>query len=285
MIEKAPAKLTLTLRVLDKREDGFNNLSALTVFLPDIFDSLHLNSSGDFEIASEHIAMSADDTNLVVRAFQLFSTHAKVVELALDVDSCGFVLDKHIPIAAGLGGGSADAAATLRLLNRHFNNVLTDQDLHDIAAWLGSDIPGCLNSKALWMKGRGEIVEPVKNFEAKDKQVLAITPNIFCPTPLIYKRYEQMGRPTDVGTSIDGLSDHTDNIHNDLSIAAYDLFPNLLEFKSHVESITDLQFNLAGSGSTIFAISESDRIESAIARAKKALDQDDIRLIDTSSIV
>ena len=113
MIETAPAKLNLSLRILDEREDGFNNLEALTVFLPEISDSLTITNSGDFEIRSETVSMSADETNLVVRAMRLFSSHEKAVESGFNFEECGLLLDKIIPIAAGLGGGSADAAATV----------------------------------------------------------------------------------------------------------------------------------------------------------------------------
>lgn len=160
--------------MLDKREDGFNNLEALTVFLPEVFDILNLNMSRDFKkVKSESIAMSADDTNLVVRAFQLFSSHSKVVGRNLDIGNCGFVLEKHIPIAAGLGGGSADAAATLRLLNRKFGSILNEDELHEMAAWLGSDIPGCLRSKALWMEGRGDVIKEISDFDAVGMKVLS----------------------------------------------------------------------------------------------------------------
>lgn len=285
MKEIAPAKLTLTLRMLDKREDGFNELSALTVFLPEISDGLTLNSSGNFEIQSENIAMSPDDSNLVVRAFQLFSSHSKVIDCGVDISNLGFVLEKHIPIAAGLGGGSADAAGTLRILNEKCGFVLNNNELVEIATWLGSDIPGCIYSKALWMEGRGEIVEPINDFDTGDQRVLAITPNIFCLTPLVYKKYEQMGRPTDVGVEVKSFSRYTANLHNDLALAAFEQFPNLVEFKDNIQSITGLKFFLAGSGSTLFTIGDPELISESKRRIENEISLEDIRLLATSSIV
>lgn len=285
----APAKLNLTLRMLDKREDGYSNLNSLTVFLPELFDVLKIvdkpNPGLSLNNESKHL-VEADENNLIVKAFEKYSKHERIAELFPEVKDLHIELTKNLPITAGIGGGSADCAATLNLLNMYCDNELTVTELLWLAEELGSDVPACIYSQALWMKGRGEIVEPLDELYLPDIKVLVVTPNIECSTPRIYNHYHEMGRPTDVGIDAPAeMVEYCENLHNDLALSAFDLFEDLVEFKSAIESETGLQFMLAGSGSTLYTISDAESIENnKVAISQSSLSRN-TRLIASSEII
>lgn len=268
--ENAFAKLNITLRVKELREDGFNNIEAITLFCKDFVDILtveHQINKGDELLTLNHKSTTdkdliLDDTNLILRAYNIFNSELE--KKSIEPEPFIFEIEKHIPSRAGLGGGSADCAATLRILNSFYSNIFTINELIAMASILGSDIAGCVHSKALTMTGRGE---KVKVFESDlnfldEFQVLAITPNIFCSTPQVYQHYDDIHRPTHAGiSSPEGFGLLSDNFHNDLEIAALDLDSELREFKEHIESLTNKKFMLAGSGSSIFVILKTQEAE------------------------
>lgn len=291
----APAKLTLTLRMLDKRDDGFNNLEALTVFLPDVADVL---STRDISDGQSRLTVSqADgspsevvngDTNLVNQAWKLYSEHERVVLIDVDLSQVGFDLVKTIPVQAGLGGGSVDAAATLNILNQMCGEPLTITELGWLAEELGSDVPACMYSQALWMRGRGERVDPLDEPDeiAENLHVVVITPTISCSTPAIFTRYEEMGRPVDEGIpSPTSLQSITPTLHNDLALAAYDAFPVLTDFKNEVEQLTNLPFMLAGSGSSLFSVVDSAQAQETLIAITGGIEAGRLRLAMTSSVI
>jgi 4-diphosphocytidyl-2-C-methyl-D-erythritol kinase len=283
----APAKLTLTLRMLDKRDDGFNNLEALTVFLPNVSDIV-VASEGTHDFVL--MGPAADDslmqheTNLVVRARNLFEQHERIADLHDELLTTSLELAKSIPIAAGLGGGSADAAATLHVLNRICGDQLTLTELGWLAEELGSDVPACIYSQALWMKGRGEVVDPLDEFP-EGLHVLVVTPHIECSTPAVYKRYEEMGRPVDEGIEAPADIAHlTKTLHNDLALAAYDLSPELVDIKETLEKETSARFMLAGSGSTLFCVGDKEYVSRSQQKISE-LGMSGLRLCATSELV
>lgn len=155
--ENAYAKINLFLKVKDKRADGFHNiesvmhsLSLCDIIFADFFESDSVN----IELVSDSTDIPLDSTNLVYRATKAYLEKFKIV--------CGvkIKLEKNIPVAAGLGGGSSDAAATLRALNKYFNKA-TENELYELAATIGSDVPFSLYGKTALCLGRGEIIEPL----------------------------------------------------------------------------------------------------------------------------
>jgi 4-diphosphocytidyl-2-C-methyl-D-erythritol kinase len=281
----APAKLTLTLRMVDKRADGFNNLEALTVFLPGINDCIEISSREEeghflqiFNSDGSQSDLPVDGNNLVSKAYGLFSRHIDVPELS-------FKLTKTIPSAAGLGGGSADAAAVLRALNEFTESPFSISELVDMASEIGSDIPACVHSKALWMKGRGEIVEEISNFNFEAIRVLVITPRLKCSTSEVFAKYDAIGRPIDSGLQAPvGIESFSQDLHNDLALAAYELFPELVDLREFLKSQTQLPVQLAGSGSSMYVIGESSKIEDLRATIEKTPQSQDWLLCCTSSI-
>ena len=152
LTETARAKVNLTLRVLGRRADGYHDIESLVVFA-DCADTLTLTPGPDLRLATG--GPGAQDCgemsdNLVVRVALLLGERIPGLTLGR------FTLDKHLPVAAGIGGGSADAAAALRLLARANNLAIDDPRLVGVARDTGADIPVCLASKACTMTGVGE---------------------------------------------------------------------------------------------------------------------------------
>lgn len=166
---KAPAKINLTLEVLGKREDGFHNIQSIMQTI-DLFDylTIKINESDNFEInlsgTSDEIPY--DETNLAHKAAALFYEAINPSTFRPFNLSTSIHIEKNIPVAAGLAGGSADAAGVLFGLNKLFNDVLAKNELHELCAKLGSDLNFCLEGGCKLATGRGEILEtlPSKEF-------------------------------------------------------------------------------------------------------------------------
>src|SRR2546423_1828880 len=148
-------KVNLLLNILGRRPDGFHELE--TVMHPvNLFDTLTFSRKPrGIELTCSDPALPADSTNLVHRAASAFFEKARISE------GVAIRLEKKIPMAAGLGGGSSNAATTLLALNELFEHPLKPGELHDIAAALGSDIPFFLQSKPALASGRGEKIQPL----------------------------------------------------------------------------------------------------------------------------
>src|ERR1051326_3197588 len=152
----APAKINLSLRVLSRRPDGFHEIKTLIapISLYDKIDIERQNRWIDF--TCDDPTLSTGDDNLVVRAAKLFFERTKLKS------GVSIKLEKKIPHGAGLGGGSSDAAATLRGLNELFEAKLSHEELARLGSTIGSDVPFFLFESAAACKGRGELVEPTK---------------------------------------------------------------------------------------------------------------------------
>ncbi len=212
----APAKLTLSLHVTGVRGDGMHLIDAEMVTL-DLMDSLALSDGDGIEIteASGGLAVHADEDNLVSRALRMVGRRARVH------------VTKVIPAGAGLGGGSADAAAILRWAG------VTDP-LEAVA--LGADVAFCLVGGRARVRGIGEIVEPLP-FESRILTLLI--PPFGCSTPAVYRAWDRLGGPTGGGK-------------NDLELAALDVEPRLASWRDRLGDATGCTPTLAGSGSTWF---------------------------------
>lgn len=212
----APAKLTLSLRVTGVRADGYHLIDAEMVAL-DLGDELDLTDGDGLEVveAATGLPVAVGDDNLVRRALALAGRTAHVR------------LRKRIPAGAGLGGGSADAAAVLRWAG--FTDLAA-------AARIGADVPFCLVGGRARVRGIGEVVEPLP-FLARTLTLL--TPPFGCPTPAVYAAWDDLGGPTADGP-------------NDLEPAALVVEPRLAPWRDGLAEATGQRPVLAGSGSTWF---------------------------------
>lgn len=210
----APAKLTVSLRVVGVRPDGYHLLDAEMVSL-DLADELTFTEGDGFTVEGRPPGVPADADNLVCRALVTVGRTAQVH------------LVKRIPAGGGLGGGSSDAAAVLRWAG------VTDVG---IATKLGADVPFCLHGGRARVGGTGEVLTPLPY---EERTYTLLTPPFGCSTPAVYRTWDELGGP-----SADGP--------NDLEPAALRVEPRLARWRDELGDATGATPVLAGSGSTWF---------------------------------
>jgi 4-diphosphocytidyl-2-C-methyl-D-erythritol kinase len=226
----APAKLTLSLRVVGVRADGFHLLDAEMVALS-LADVVEVGPGQGLEVDGPYAAgVPVDDTNLVCRALAACGRTAWVR------------VEKHIPAGAGLGGGSADAAAILRWAG------CTDLTL---AASVGSDVPFCLVGGRARVTGVGEVVDPLPH---EDRAFTLLVPPLNVLTAAVYAAWDDLGGPTAEGS-------------NDLEPAALAAAPELARWRDRLGDATGVEPRLAGSGSTWFVEGEFPGADRLVVRA------------------
>lgn len=271
----AHAKLTLRLRVLDRRDDGYHDLDALVVSVGQPHDDLVVDlrrapgvrlSLRDETDATDSPIVPRDEENLAVRAAE-----SVLGELdATDRPGVGIWLRKRIPAGAGLGGGSADAAAVLVALDGLLREDArsTPLPLARLAIGLGSDVPFCaLGSGASRLRGRGEILDPLDL--AERLPVVVAVPPFRCPTAQVYAARDELG-PADGSRRLPAppaVAAHCAELVNDLEPAAERLQPRLAGFRTHLERACGLPALMAGSGSAyaVFPDSVADAVRLAEA--------------------
>jgi 4-diphosphocytidyl-2-C-methyl-D-erythritol kinase len=253
------AKINLTLEVLGRRADGFHELRSLVAFA-DFGDRLALDPREglDLEIGGP-FAAALGPGNLVLEAGR--AARARVPNVRLG----RFHLDKSLPVAAGLGGGSADAAAALRLIARANPGLIGDDVLAELALELGSDVRACLKSRPVLMTGRGETVEPVHGFPACG--VVLANPGKALATETVYAALDAkpLGpSPRDVERldfrgSIDALLAYALPRGNDLEAPAATLVPDISAVLDGLAVLEGVRLaRLSGSGPTCFALLPSE---------------------------
>lgn len=181
IFEKAPAKINLSLDVLYRRPDGYHEIE-MVMTMVDLFDRLELSvlPSDTIIISSQAGYIPLDEKNLAFQA-------AKLIKERYNVRQGVYIhLDKRIPVSAGLAGGSSDAAATLRGLNRLWNLNISDEELQQLGAELGSDVPFCVTGGTALAKGRGEQLTKLPS--PPPCWVILVKPPIHVSTADIYKR-------------------------------------------------------------------------------------------------
>jgi 4-diphosphocytidyl-2-C-methyl-D-erythritol kinase len=262
----AYAKLTLSLRVLGVRGDGYHDIEALAVSIgqpTDVVEASAVPHPGgvSFTVEGETDHVPAGMDNLAPRA-------AEDVMLRAGRSGHGvrLVLRKHIPAGAGLGGGSADAAATLVAVRTLLDLDVTDDDLLAIATGLGSDVPFCLRGGAAWMRGRGEILEPV--VLRTGLAFLVAIPPFRLATPTVYAAWDELGGPQAVRhlEAQGPVARLIEVLANDLEPAAEAVAPGMVEFRETLErSAGGRPALMAGSGSAYVVPLERGVDASALA--------------------
>ncbi len=271
----APAKVTLSLRVLGTRSDGFHELEAFVVAASDPHDVVALRRiphGVEFHLGGPMAAgVPIDDTNLAARAARA------VIEVAgaSAGTSAGLsvTLTKNIAAGGGLGGGSSDAAAVLRAAGVMFG---VDQGAQcEIATQLGSDVPVCLIGGAAWMRGRGERVDPVELDDLLD--VVIVTPPFGCSTSLVFQAYDDLhagpSRSARTVSAPAAVSRLIGELVNDLEPAAQRVEPRLVALRDDLHEVAGVEALLAGSGSTFtICATDAEHAQWMAQRIAKSLD-------------
>jgi 4-diphosphocytidyl-2-C-methyl-D-erythritol kinase len=251
--EQAPAKVNLWLKVVGRRADGYHLLDSLVAFA-DLSDQLEVTLSDGLSLVLAGpgaAALAGEPNNLVLKAARLLAAEAGVEAHA------AIKLTKHIPMAAGLGGGSADAAAALRALCRLWRINLSQERLLSVAARLGADVPMCLVSRPAVVTGVGERLKPILTLPACG--VLLANPGVALATPAVFAmRRRAFSQEQPVERAWSDLADLVEALAargNDLTEAALALQPVVGDVLSALKVSAGARYvAMSGSGATCFAL-------------------------------
>jgi 4-diphosphocytidyl-2-C-methyl-D-erythritol kinase len=243
----APAKINLYLHILGRRADGFHELETLMapISLGDTIDIDLLPADGVIEFTCSDPALSDAKDNLATKAARVFLDEFKLTT------GVRIHLEKKVPVGAGLGGGSSDAAAVLLALRQLTKTDCPDSKLAELAARLGSDIPFFIYHTPAVCRGRGEIIEPVTLTEKY--QGLLVHPGFGVSTPWAYRTYAQNPQQGALGRSFADVT-----LRNDLEPPAFSKYPWLPTVKAWFQKQPEvLDALMSGSGSSVFALTHS----------------------------
>ncbi len=258
--QKTPAKINGFLSILNKRDDGYHNIFSALQYI-DVFDTLSFEEANEVEVISD-LDLPAED-NLVFMAAVLLRDYASCNRGAR------ITLKKDIPVAAGLGGGSSDAAATLIGLNRLWELRLDRTDLLALAAQIGSDVPFFLCGPFSLIAGRGEKVSDIP--DALSFDMLLVKPDIGIPASLAYESFktELTKKPIDIKLFCSYLVKrdfcHLQRVlSNDLEQPVFQMYPAVRELKEQLIEGGAVLSMMSGSGPTVYGIYHSaDEAEEA----------------------
>ncbi len=258
MIINAPAKINLALHITGQRGDGYHSLESLVTFA-DVGDLVSFAASDEDRLTFSGPfggVMAADfGTNLVIKALNAMRAHAGTKPCP----PVALHLEKNLPLSSGIGGGSADAAATLRGLNHFWGLGLSNSDLAHLGANLGADVPMCIYGSPLMARGIGQDITPVA---LPEFSLLLVNPRVAVSTQAIFKNLASkhnaampaLGKEAE---TLDRFISFLASTRNDLEGPAKTLFPVIDEVLSQLRASGTLFARMSGSGATCFGIFES----------------------------
>ncbi|GAB2204719.1 4-(cytidine 5'-diphospho)-2-C-methyl-D-erythritol kinase [Roseibium sp. ROS1] len=257
-VELARAKVNLALHITGQQPDGYHLLDSLVVF-PQIGDRLAIEAAGELDLQVEgpfarDLTGPVED-NLILKAVRSFAEKA-----GIDVPQVRLTLTKRLPVASGIGGGSSDAATTLRLLEDFTGTYLAEEDLHALALTLGADVPVCLFPEPQIMRGIGGDLSAGPDLPPCG--IVLVNPRVGVSTPEVFKSMEQRDNaPMDLMPekfeTLASLVAYLASCRNDLQDPAKGLCPEIGQVLSELEA--DARVDLArmsGSGATCFGLCE-----------------------------
>jgi 4-diphosphocytidyl-2-C-methyl-D-erythritol kinase len=264
LIQSAPAKINLFLHVGVKRSDGYHALQSLVAFteVGDVLafepaDTLSLKIEGPFGEG-----LSAGEDNLILKAAR-----------ALGADKGAIItLTKNLPVASGIGGGSADCAATLRGLSQLWGLGCDDRALQEVGETLGSDVPVCVTCRPQWMEGRGEVLTELPQINALP--IVLINPGVGVPTGKVFGALkDRRGVDLSLPPKFLGAADlvaYLKDTANDLEAPARVIAPEVNTVLDTIAGEGALLSRMSGSGATCFGLFESDESARRAAEVIKA---------------
>ncbi len=247
---KAPAKINIGLNITSRRPDGYHNIETIFYPIHDLFDVIKITKSKTSSFRCNVKEIDIDMNNLILAAKNKLEKYSGK---KLNVD---IYCEKNVPIGAGLGGGSSDAAATLISLNEMFELGIKYDEMLKIALELGSDVPFFVKAKPAYAGGRGEELEPINL--SIEYPIILINPNIhvstkeaFANVTPIKSKHKLTTAFTDSKIDFEYLKKH---VKNDFEFSVFAKYPLLLEIKNKLNSLGAKFTIMSGSGSTIYAI-------------------------------
>ncbi len=271
---KAPAKINLTLEVIKKLPSGFHEIRTVMTKLPDLYDEIFVafdSKKSGISIRSNSRKIPSDEKNICHKVAKSFLKKIKK-NVGLEIR-----IKKNIPVGAGLGGGSSDGAAVLKILNKHFKFPLSQKQLVNLASKIGKDIPFFFSEKnSALIEGTGEKIS--QTFEVPPLNILLINPQIHIATPLAYAKLSpllrKIKRKTKISESMIAAANNGNSkkiakyLHNDFEIIMKKEYPIIKRLKEEFLALGADGSLMSGSGSTVFGIFESKK---ALSEARKKL--------------
>jgi 4-diphosphocytidyl-2-C-methyl-D-erythritol kinase len=253
----APAKVNLYLHATGKRADGYHLLDSLAVF-PDVGDTLRAEAAEGLSLALDGVfgaGLASEADNLVLRAARALAPGR----------GAALRLTKELPIASGIGGGSADAAAALLALAEVWG---VTADLPALALGLGADVPVCLASRPVRMQGIGEILVPAPRLPAFG--MVLVNPGVAVPTPAVFKARKGEFTPAaglpEAWDSVDAMVADLARCTNDLQAAAISIAPVIAQVLDMLAALPGARLaRMSGSGATCFALFDTPALAEAAA--------------------
>lgn len=251
MKHKSNCKINLGLYVTEKRPDGFHNLE--TIFLPiPLFDEIEINISDELSFSQEGIALDCNpQKNLCIKAYELIKKNYPRIK-AVQIH-----LRKNIPFGAGLGGGSSNAAETIKMLNELFSLKLTTKQMQYFASCLGSDCAFFIENKTAFAMGRGEILETLDINLENFSFMLKIPENEKISTAEAYKGITPAPAPVDLREAIKKpIKEWKNYIHNQFEDTIFPNHPKIAELKKQMYESGAIYASMSGSGACVYGIFE-----------------------------
>lgn len=261
---KSPAKINLSLEVLKKREDGYHQIRSLMQAV-DLSDELTLKKRPKgVVISSDHPGCPADETNLAFKAASLLlQEERKDRGVAIHIT-------KRIPISAGLGGGSSNAAAALKGIRQLLKLDVPDRKLHQLAARVGSDVPFFLYSGQALAQGRGEEIRPIRIYGGY--WLVLVCPGIEVSTGWAYQNLRINLTKKRAGVNLINLEDGSGffeallSLENDLEEVTSKRYPVIRRIKENLEDSGALKSSMSGSGPTVYGVFDQKPQAEEVAR-------------------
>lgn len=244
------AKINLGLNIIEKRPDGFHNIE--TVFHPiplcDALEIAESDSSEQYEFTSSGIPIDiAPSENIVIKAFDLIASNFKIPSIAIH-------LHKNIPFGAGLGGGSADAAYMIKMLNDFYELGMNFQQMEKYAVQIGSDCPVFIKNQPVFAKGKGEVFSSIQ-LNLSGFHIVLIKPDIHISTPEAYSGVNPKKPQKSLKELINlPLVEWKENIFNDFEDSIFPNHPELKTLKEELYELGAIYAAMSGSGSCMFGI-------------------------------
>jgi len=247
MISFPNAKINIGLNITGKRTDGFHNLE--TVFFPIGWcDALEIAEADKLQLTTSGIPISGSpQSNLVMKAYSLLQKDCGLPALKIH-------LHKQIPFGAGLGGGSADGAFMLQMLNKSFNLNLSVEKLLDYAAVLGSDCPFFILDKPVFATGRGEVMDEI-NLNVKGMSLLLVKPPLEVSTAKAFQNVVPQKPAVSLSELINlPVHDWKNNIINQFESSVFPQYPEISIVKAQLYDMGAVYASMSGSGSCVFGL-------------------------------
>ena len=250
MITFPNAKINIGLNIIEKRQDGFHNIESIFYPIMDLFDVLEIIKSNELKFTSSGITIPGNEAdNLCLKAYHL-------IKADFDVKLVHIHLHKVIPIGAGLGGGSADAAFTLKLLNQLFELNITDDELINYARKLGSDCAFFIKNKPVYAYGKGDEFEEI-DVDLSKYEIKIEYPNIHIGTSEAYAGVNPKPSNKNIKELIKlPIKDWKNNIKNDFEYSIFPNHPQIKALKEKFYSDGAVYASMTGSGSAVFGVFE-----------------------------